>query len=412
MGSSWADHGLSDPAAAFATAFPGGTPGRFTRAPGRVNLIGEHTDYNGLPVLPMALRQEVRILFSPRDDDRVRVANTQGEFGLREFTISGEIPPDPPGDWANYLKAPCQALGQKFGSLAGFDALVSSTLPVAAGLSSSSALVIAMGRTLLAVNDLQLPTLEFAEQMAQAERYTGTQGGGMDQAISAGAVHGHASRIEFHPLRMFQTPVPPDWRFVVAHTTVRAEKSGMAQEAYNRRTQECREALAIVNKAVVANEWARGEPLTYPHLLEQFCIQDLVELGEKYLEGALLKRFRHVVTEGSRVYDAEHALKRGDRFTFGLLMNSSHQSLREDYEVSSRELDTLVGIATDAGAEGARLTGAGFGGCIVALAGPDQVDTVLEQLEIRYYESRKVKGSLDEVLFVAEPAQGATVETF
>ncbi len=411
MGSSWADHGLSDPAGAFADAFPGATPTAYTRAPGRVNLIGEHTDYNGLPVLPMALRREIRVLFAPRTDGLVRVANREDEFGLRAFALAEEIPPDPPGDWANYLKAPCQALSRRFGSLNGFDALVTSTLPVASGLSSSSALVIAMGRTVMAVNGLQLSTVEFAEEMARAERYTGTQGGGMDQAISAGAVAGHASRIEFHPLRLFHAPVPQDWRFVVAHTMVRAEKSGPAQEAYNRRTRECRKALEIVSKAVIANEWARGESITYPDLLEQLCIQDLVELGEGHLEGTLLKRFRHVVTEGSRVYDAEHALKRGDQLTFGLLMNSSHESLRDDYEVSSPELDTLVGLALQAGASGARLTGAGFGGCVVALAGKETAGAILRDLEVGYYASRKVDGPLKDVLFVAEPSQGATVET-
>jgi N-acetylgalactosamine kinase len=281
---------------------------------------------------------------------------------------------------------------------------------VASGLSSSSALVIAMGRTLLSVNDIQLPTLDFADEMARAERYTGTQGGGMDQAISAGAVDGHASRIEFHPLRMFETPVPTDWMFVVAHTMVRAEKSGFAQEAYNSRTRECREALETVSRALVANDWARGETMSYSSLLEQVCIQDLVELGEDHLDGTLLKRFRHVVTEGSRVYDAEHALKRGDRVTFGLLMNSSHESLGYDYEVSSPELDALVGLALGAGASGARLTGAGFGGCVVALAGPETVNAVLTELEVGYYASREVVGPLKEVLFLAEPCGGATVE--
>jgi galactokinase len=254
--------------------------------------------------------------------------------------------------------------------------------------------------------------LEFAEEMARAERYTGTQGGGMDQAISAGAVGGHASRIEFHPLRMFHTPVPPDWRFVVAHTLVRAEKSGPAQEAYNRRTQECREALEIVSGALTANDWDAGEPVTYPSLLERLCIQDLVDLGEDLLEGTLLRRFRHVVTEGSRVYDAEHALKRGDGFTFGLLMNGSHQSLREDYEVSSPELDALVELALEAGAAGARLTGAGFGGCMVALTGPENVDAVLEGLEGGYYRTRTLEGPMSDVLFSAEAAEGAHVEFF
>ncbi len=411
MGSSWVDHGLPDPSEAFRKAFPGRSPTLLSRAPGRVNLIGEHTDYNGLPVFPMALRQEIRILLSPRDDALVRVVNRKREFGPREFTISHEIPPHVTGDWANYLKAPCQALARRFGDLNGFDALVSSTLPVASGLSSSSALVIALGQAVLRVNEKTLSTLDFAEEMAAAERYTGTQGGGMDQAISAGALEGHASRIEFGPLEVFETPVPEDWRFVVAHTLVRAEKSGFAQDAYNTRTKECREALEVVAGVAAARGLAPEGVVSYHHLLERVCIQDLVDLGEENLEGTLLKRLRHVVTEGSRVYDAEHAMKRGDRLTFGLLMNASHQSLREDYEVSSPELDELVDLALGAGAAGARLTGAGFGGCMVALAGPDSVDGVMESMEQGFYQPRGDVGKLDQILFQAEASQGATVET-
>ncbi|MFH1763243.1 MAG: hypothetical protein ABIF09_03530, partial [Gemmatimonadota bacterium] len=364
-------------------------------------------------------RQEIRVLFSPRVDATIRIVNLDEEYGHREFSLSSDIPVGPPGDWGNYLRAPCQALARRFGEaggapgLRGFDALVSSTLPVASGLSSSSALVIAMGRAVLKANGLDIPTLEFAEEMARAERYTGTQGGGMDQAISAGGRAGHASRIEFDPLRMFETPIPSDWRFVVAHTLVRAEKSGRAQEAYNSRTRECREALETVAPYTATSTDPPGHPLGYPlgypQLLDRICPQELVELGERHLDSVLARRFRHVVTEGARVYDAEHALKRGDRLTFGLLMNSSHESLREDYEVSSPELDTLVGIALGAGATGARLTGAGFGGCIVALAAPDRLDAVLAALAEGYYRSRGLPGTLDHVLFVAEASAGASV---
>ena len=236
----------------------------------------------------------------------------------------------------------------------------------------------------------------------------------MDQAISAGAREGHASRIEFHPLRIFETPVPPDWRFVVAHTLVRAEKSGRAQEAYNQRTRECAEALGVIREALAGSDLFGGESdgpgnMGYSQLLNSFCIQDLVDLGESKLEGVLRKRFRHVVTEGARVYDAEHALKREDHYTFGLLMNASHESLRNDYEVSSPELDTLVGLALEAGAAGARLTGAGFGGCTVSLTSPERLDGVLVALKEGYYGNRNFSGPIDDVLFVAQASEGATV---
>ncbi len=424
MGPSESNHDLSVAGPAFREAFGGEGPAFLSRAPGRVNLIGEHTDYNGLPVLPMALRQEIRVFFTPRTDTVVRVANLEGEFGRHEFTITTLIPTEAPGHWGNYLQAPCQALARWFcgasnegrgaatrpaDQLRGFDALITSSLPVASGLSSSSALVIATGQALLKANDLEIPTLEFAESMARAERYTGTQGGGMDQAISAGAREGHASRIEFDPLRMTHAPVPPDWRFVVAHTLVRAEKSGPAQEAYNLRTRECREALGEIRRALGEGSWITQEPFTYPRLLELTSVQDLVELAEKTLDGNLLKRFRHVVTESNRVLEAEQALWQGDGPAFGILMNASHQSLRDDYEVSSPELDALVEIALGAGAAGARLTGAGFGGCIVALTDSSGLDKVMDALHREYYEDRSIPGPLSDVLFPAVASQGGTV---
>jgi galactokinase len=408
----------------------GAGPTHFCRAPGRVNLIGEHTDYNGLPVFPMALQREIVVIFRPRSDSQVRIVNRDSEFEPQDFHLSTEITPDAPGSWGNYLRAPCQALARKFDDLRGMDALVSSTLPVAAGLSSSSALVIATGRALLHVNRLELPPLELAEEMAQAERYTGTQGGGMDQAISLAAKAGHASRIEFDPLRTFDTPVPPGWRFVVAHTLVRAEKSGPAQAAYNQRRRECQEALhqfwALTEGGELlpsGAEWDAGPPgetgrgsgtangLTYASLIERVPLEELIGMADGSLENPLNRRFRHVVTEAVRVYEAEKAMQRADLLTFGILMDASHESLRSEYEVSSSELDTLAELAREGGAAGARLTGAGFGGCIVALAGEDQTDAVLWSLEDGYFRRRYPEVPLSDVLFTAEPSAGASIRS-
>lgn len=390
---------------AFREAFHGSVPSHLSRAPGRVNLIGEHTDYNGLPVFPMALRQEVRLLLRPRDDEGVRFANLEPEFPPRSFTLSPDIPRDRTGDWGNYLKAPCQALVRRLGPLKGMDALLTSTVPVASGLSSSSALVIAVGRALLHANGVDLPTLALAEEMARAERYTGTQGGGMDQAISLGAVAGHASRIEFDPLRMYETPVPGEWGFVVAHSLVRAEKSGGAQAAYNRRREECAEAITRLGSALHPGNAVAP---TYPELLGKIPLKELVSLAEAHLPPTLLPRFRHVVTEAVRVYEAEEAMRRGDFLTFGILMDASHESLRNDYQVSSPELDRLVALAREGGAAGARLTGAGFGGCIVALAENRHLDRILASMR-GYYRTKDYQGRLSDVLFLAEPSPGATV---
>jgi len=393
---------------AFMAMYEGSRPTHFSRAPGRVNLIGEHTDYNGLPVFPMALSQEVRIFFRPRPDKQVRVGNVEAEFPPRTFELSHDIPREKaPGDWGNYLKAPCQALSRRLGLARGFDAMVHSSVPVASGLSSSSALVNAMGLAFLHANGESLPSMELAEEMARAERYTGTQGGGMDQAISLGARAGHAARIEFDPLSMFQSPVPRTWHFLVAHTLVRAEKSGGAQAAYNQRREECQQGLAMVAKSLSANGDASS---SFPELVHGFPLPELLDRAQGILPRALFRRFRHVVTEAHRVYEAQEAMERSDLLTFGLLMDDSHESLRTDYEVSSPELDRLVELARGAGAAGARLTGAGFGGCVVALVPPSRLDRVLGILRDGYYRARGFTGPPDQVLFVASASEGASVQ--
>jgi len=393
-------------AAAFREHFGAPPPSLRVRAPGRVNLIGEHIDYNDLSVLPMAIQRHVTLLVRPRQDRLIRVASTAPGHAHREFAIAHEIPPFATGDWGNYVKAAVQALEREHGSLTGYDALIHSTVPVAAGLSSSSALVIGIAIATLAANGRSWQAVPLAEAMARAERYTGTQGGGMDQAISIGAVEGTASRVDFAPLRITPVPVPPSWRIVVAHSLSRAEKSGGAQATYNRRTEECRAALNLVQGALgLEGAGADG----YRGLLARFAADDLVRTGKSTLDGDLRRRFRHVVTEADRVRRAEAALRAADLATFGALLSASHASLRDDYEVSSPALDELVALAEDAGAVGARLTGAGMGGCIVAVAPADAAEHVLDRLRAGFYAPRRPPGPLGDYLFIAEPSAGAGV---
>ena len=216
---------------AFGPAAPSSSPGHLVRAPGRVNLIGEHIDYCGLSVLPMALRRSVRIAFHPRSDRETRLVNRDPGFAPSAFAMSENIPPGPAGDWGNYARAAAQALAQRFPDLRGVDALVESDLPIAAGLSSSSALVVAMALAIMHANGKTLALLELMDLLGRGERYVGTAGGGMDQAIILGARAGCASRIDFHPLRLTPTAVPADWQFIVAWSLVHAEMSGGARQA-------------------------------------------------------------------------------------------------------------------------------------------------------------------------------------
>jgi galactokinase len=349
--------------ATFAERF--GTPDctHLVRAPGRVNLMGDHTDYNGLPVMPMAIQRELTLVSRWRGDNRIRIASADSRFPLRTFELAGELEPFPAGDWGNYATAAGQALAQRYGPLMGFDAVVCSDIPMAAGLSSSSALVTAVALMIVDLNDLAIGAPQLMELAAEAERYVGTRGGGMDQAICLGAQPGSASRIDFNPLRLTPIAVPPAWRFIVAFSGVRAEKSGAAREIYNERTRECGEALRQVAVALGA-----GECVSYTGLMSGAPVDELLTTAERVLGRSLYLRFRHVVTEAARVASAQTALGNDDVVSFGELMNQSHLSLRDDFAVSCAALDGLTEAALDAGVVGARLTGAGFGGCVVALS--------------------------------------------
>jgi galactokinase len=392
--------------ALFATHCGPAPPTFVVTAPGRVNLIGDHIDYAGLPVLPMALQHTVTALVRPRDDRTVRLANTDASFGPREYRLDPDVALWAPGDWGNYVKAATCHLERRYGVLRGFDAAFTSTLPIASGLSSSSALVVAAARCALAGAGRDVPVLELAEELAEAERYVGTRGGGMDQAVCLAAHAGSALLVGFDPLAVEPVPIRHGWRFVIASSLVRAEKSSGARAEYNLRREQVEEALAEVSRALGAT----GDvPLTFRDLLARHEAVELIDVAERTLSDLPLRRFRHVVTESDRVTRAVTALRNADAAAFGRLMIASHASLRDDFAVSHAELDAIVDTAVQAGAHGARLTGAGFGGSAVILADADSVERVMETLRERFYAPRGVRGDLTDELFVAEPSAGAEV---
>jgi galactokinase len=370
-----------------------------------VNLIGDHTDYNGLAVLPMAIEQEVAVALRARADGEVHLANVDPLFEPVAFEMGPLIAPHPAGHWANYAKAAVQALASAHGARAGFDGLVVGNIPQAAGLSSSSALVVACALALAHVNQVVADRLALAERLADAEHYVGTRGGGMDQAICLGARAGTATRIDFNPLRLVALPVPSHWRFVVAFSGVRAAKSAGARERYNRRTRECAQAFSSIARRLQLPAEAR----TWAAMIARSSPATLLLLGDRVLPLPARLRFRHVVSEAARLDAAEDALRAGDRRAFGALMNESHRSLRDDYAVSCAELDELVTIAGRAGADGARLTGAGFGGCVVALCGNEEAFALGRRWREDFYRPRDLEVEAEEWTFVVEPSEGATV---
>ncbi len=423
-------------------ALEGGSGGRLTDArwraiaPGRVNLIGEHTDYNGLPVFPIAIDRDVRVDFRVVDDPVVRLGSPVARFAPFTFQLKRPIEAAAQGDWSNYVRAAARGLLEHGIPLErGIDGTLAGNVPIASGLSSSSALVVASALALLKANGVEvesdaglaaalpagtaldrapgrrtsLSRLELAALMARAERFVGLEGGGMDQAACLHGQDGHALRIDFDPLHVTPVPVPDGWRWVVASSLVRAEKSAGARETYNERARQCREALEEVLD-VVGVERAASRASNYRDLIAAGDPDGLLSHARRVLYPVLFRRFRHVVTEGRRVGQAEQAMRDGDLHRFGDLMVRSHESLRDDYEVSTGELDEIVSVALDAGAVGARLTGAGFGGCAVALCDDATVVPVMEAFAARFYQSRLGRPPTRDVMFAAKPSGGAEVQ--
>ena len=392
----------------------GHAPRWIASAPGRINLLGEHTDYNGLPVLPVAIDRSIRIAFDARDDASLSVANADARRPPLRFEAARDVPPGPPGDWGNYVRAAVQGVARAFEptSPRGGDWLVAGDVPVAAGLASSSALVVASALAFLTANDLAPPKLELAELLAAAERYVGTQGGGMDQAASLLGEAGRALRIDFFPLRTRPVPLPEGATLVACHSLVPAAKALGAREAYNSRVSECRAACRLFERALDTRPLANlGELVALFPERGADELLDALARRATHDGGAALRRARHVLTEAARVERGERRLARGDLEGFGREMFASHASCRDDYEVSAPELDELVELAGEAGALGARLTGAGFGGCTVNLLRAADSESFLEELDRRFYGPRLGAGADPEAhRFVLTASAGAACE--
>ncbi len=242
----------------FRAAFPRGGPLWCVRAPGRINLIGEHTDYNGFPVMPMAIDRAVRIVCAPRSDGAVELRDAnEADYGPRRFGIARRIEPYEAGDWGNYVKAAVQGLvdhavaaGGRLSDLRGMTCVVDGDIPVEAGLSSSTAVVVASALAFARVNGLHIRRRRMAELTAEAEHYVGTRGGGMDQAACLLGEEGKALKVDFFPLRAQPVPFPRDFCIVAAHSTVSARKSGGRREAYNQRVAECAVGVHILARAL------------------------------------------------------------------------------------------------------------------------------------------------------------------
>lgn len=357
-------------------------PHLVVRAPGRVNLIGEHTDYNAGFVLPMAIDRAIWIALRPRADRSVNVYSLDfaepATFVLDalENTASG---------WAEYLKGMAWALQEAGYTLRGWEGVVAGDVPVGAGLSSSAALELATARAFAAVSDLPWHPSTMARLGQRAEnQWVGVNCGIMDQMISAAGKADHALLIDCRSLETELVPLPPQTAVVVLDT---ATRRGLVDSAYNERRAQCEAAARFF-----------GVPALRDVSVELF------EARAAGLDEIIRRRARHIVTENARTVQAAAAMRQGDSVTLGQLMYESHVSLRDDFEVSSEELNLMVACAhREDGCYGARMTGAGFGGCAVALVRADAARAFAASVAACYQAATAITPNV----YICQAANGA-----
>lgn len=353
----------------------GGQPAVIASAPGRINLIGEHTDYNGGFVLPCAVDRRVAVAVRPEG-----AALYSADFG-EERSLGGERE----GRWADYPRGVVWALKQRGYDIPTFSGAFAGNVPRGAGLSSSAAIEAATALALVTLFRLDIPRKELAVLCQKAENgFVGVNSGIMDQYASLLCQAGMALLIDCRSLEAEQVPLDlagAGLALLVCDTQV---PRMLAATGYNARRSACERAASILGVKD----------------LRDAQIADLDKLS-----GEELKRARHVVTENARVLEAVEALRRHDFVVFGRLMYASHQSLRDDYEVSTPELDTFVALAAQARALGARLTGAGFGGCAIALVKSADAETLEQTVRHQF----AVRSFHEPQFYLFQPAAGAEV---
>ncbi len=359
----------------------GESPAFIVRAPGRVNLIGEHTDYNDGFVLPVAIDLFTWIALRPRNDGRVHVHSLDfsqpADFSLGEI-CHGE-------GWEEYVRGVAWALQGKGYPLRGWEGVLVSDIPMGAGLSSSAALELSVARAFWAVSRWDWQPTEIALSAKKTENeWLGLQTGIMDQMISANGKDGHALLIDCRDLSSRLVPLPDDTAIVVLDT---ATRRGLVDSAYNERVSQCK---------IASNFF--GVPALRDVSLKVF------EARSGELEPLIQRRARHVITENARTLQAAEAMQAGDAITLGQLMHAGHISLRDDYEVSSEELNLMVNIAqSQPGCFGARMTGGGFGGCAAALVQKQVTPVFAGEVAVIY----KKHIGLQPHVYICHPTNGA-----
>jgi len=364
------------------------TSSRIFRAPGRVNLIGEHTDYNDGFVMPAAIEKNVWAAISPRDDHQLIIRSTNFadtvQIDLEKADARARR------HWSDYVCGVAIFLTRAGHRLRGANLLIRGDVPIGAGLSSSAAVEVATALALLGNSGLTVDGAEVAKLCRRAENeFVGARVGIMDQFISCLARSGHALCLDCRSLEQRWLKLPPDTSLVICNTMVAHQLAG---NEYNKRREQCEEGVRRLSQL-----------LPGIHALRDVTAAQLRQHAAD-LPATILKRCRHVVLENARVGDAALALGRNDLVDFGRLMRESHQSLRDDYEVSCAELDLMVELAAQQeGVYGSRMTGGGFGGCTISLVNSAAVPEFIRSISISYAE----KTGLEPQIWTSSPAGGA-----
>ncbi len=366
----------------------GGEPDLFVRAPGRVNLIGEHTDYNDGFVLPCAIDYETVVALQRRDDDKVVVFAADYANQWDEFSLTQPIEPHADQMWSNYIRGVVKYLLEKGLALKGLNMVVSGNVPQGAGLSSSASLEVAIGEAFNQAYQLGLSPAAIALNGQEAEnKFVGCNCGIMDQMISASGEKDHALLLDCRSLETQLVKMPEDLAVLIVHSNV---KRGLVDSEYNTRREQCETAARHFGVKALRDV-----------SLDQ--LQKAAEQGK--LEPVVYLRARHVITENARTLAAADALAIGDLEKMGALMAESHTSMRDDFAITVPAIDALVEILqSHIGNEGgARMTGGGFGGCVVALLRPAQVDAVIAAVAEEY----PAKTGLKPTCYVCKARPGA-----
>jgi galactokinase len=353
-----------------------GEMGRIYRAPGRVNLIGEHTDYNQGFVMPAAINFSCWVGASPRADGRLIVRSENFHEDVK--VAIGNLPEWPRTGWASYPLGVAWALEQAGYPLAGCNLYIAGDVPLGSGLSSSAAIEVATALAILENSGASMAKTDLARLCQRAENdYVGAMCGIMDQFIACHGRANHAVLLDCRSLEGRAIPVPGDVALVVCNSMV---KHDLAASEYNKRRAECEQGVKLLKQVLPSIEALRDVSTAQ------------LESHRRLLPDLIYKRCRHVVTEDERALKVASALESGELGRLGMWMAESHESLRDDYQVSCQELDLLVEIAgSQSGVLGTRMTGGGFGGCTINLVVQGAVDSFREAMTMEYQDQTGLK---------------------